>query len=402
MRPLNCLLVCIKLKTISALCPMNAYITITALDNALKEGSDLKKILCSLSELLGTIYTDLPESELRARLQVEDDPLSLLLRNDIKIVAAPDELLGFRADTKRVLDDSNAIYVLNIKEEIARRIQSFYGVFCCSAQNVDVSFLTNGHVNKSTEFRPSYSWKEYFDDVERRFIDPINSIIISDRYLFADDTGKYDGSWSFSEGHGLKNCIAIIQALLPNSLMTEFSLLICIDASHFKTNSPNYGSQSDAYWAHFEFLSKTLDAQIKKMRKPYKIHFELLSINQADPLYYLTHNRRIVTNYAQIYTEQQYTAFKFDEVSGVSKPLVKQNITYNTLFSEGLSDNSDCPIWSHDAKLSEFARIFSTFNQPNRATTRLFSCYGQIRDKLYTKHHMISSVYKDRKRSKRG
>lgn len=112
---------------------MNAYISYSALDAALKtKDSELKKILNQLSEYLGTIYTDLKPQELMVIMRDSENPLSMLCRQDVKVVADPKLFATLKTNHSSVLRDPAALYIIDLPEATTQMIQNNYGVLCRS------------------------------------------------------------------------------------------------------------------------------------------------------------------------------------------------------------------------------------------------------------------------------
>ena len=186
--------------------------------------------------------------------------------------------------------------------------------------------------------------------------DPLNSIIVSDRYIFSDD--RFVNGETFEKGNGYRNLIAILDCLLPRKKRDgAFSILIYCDAFEFRDNpyrSPTDIQRNEMEMLHFKKLSNWLNKDIKSLRSGlYKIEVEVLSFGPNKLYHEKTHNRRILTTYSELYAEHKLAAFQNNH------SVVDQYITYNTLFSEGITNKSDCPIFSHDLKLRRFASVFA-------------------------------------------
>lgn len=368
---------------------------------ALAKSTDLKDILCCLSEYLGTVYTDLTVRELAEKMKDDSGPLSLLALNDVKIASCPEHFAKITRNYSTVLEDPSALYVLNIPEATARYIQQEYGVLCRSYTNPDMDFLLNGKRNKTTSLGATKSWDQFFGTVRREYIEPCNTIIVSDRYLFTDTTGFYNEGWTFKAGRGVANCIAIINNLLPGKISTPFSILICFDANDFNlgpgAKSYKEKNPSEASKSFFDYLSQTLYSLVSiiAQEKGYPIDIEILGIGQGDKAYGRTHNRRVLTNYAEMYTEQDLAAFKIDKVSKESTPVVSQHLDYKTLFAAGVRDDDDCPVISHIEKINDFIEIFSPNNWNKN---RLHSYNGELSmGRPFTKNAILLSEFRRRK-----
>lgn len=114
---------------------------------------------------------------------------------------------------------------------------------------------------------------------------------------------------------------------------------------------------------------------------------------QKDTAYGRTHNRRVITNYAELYTEQNLAAFTIDKASNCSMPTVSQHIDYKTLFAAGVIDDDDCPIISHVEKINDFISIFDNWNK-----FRYHSLNGELSQGIIkTKNVILRSEFKRRR-----
>lgn len=337
---------------------MNVYVSISALEEAIcDKESVLHKILYRLPGHC-IVYTDVSEEQLKSRKSNPDEDLLsyLYLGRDTEVSSGLDVITRILTDSSHVLDDPTAIYILDIQEDQASSIQDNYGVICCSSRNPDLGVLVSEHRTASVAENEPGNWKSNMYGRVRT--DPLNSIIVSDRYLFSDD--RFVNGETFEKGNGYQNLIAILDCLLPRKKREgEFSVLVYCDAFEFKGNpfthrNPTDLQRNEMEMLHFKKLSNWLNKDIKKLRAGlYNIEVEVLSFGPNKLYHDKTHNRRILTNYSELYAEHKLAAFQNN------RSVVDQNITYNTLFSEGITDKSDCPIFSHDQKLRCFASIFA-------------------------------------------
>ena len=336
---------------------MNIYISLNALENALfDEGSGLHQILNKLPGSC-TVYADITEDKLEERMRDPDQDIlsELYLGSDTGVKSGSSVIASINQNNRHVLDDPTAIYILDIAEDVAKTIQDQYGVICKSSNNPDLNVLLSEHRTADCVEDDPGSWNSSMYSIVETA--PLNSIIVSDRYLFSDD--ELDKEGQFHTGDGFENLISILDCILPRNKKEEpITVLIYCEAFKFDGNPycnkrPTDEQYKEMESKHFRYLSNRLNKEIKGLRKGlYFIEVEVISFGNGALYHEKTHNRRILTNYSELYAEHKLAAFKNN------KCLADQNITSNTLFSEGIKDKSDCPIISHHAKLKRFIDIF--------------------------------------------
>lgn len=221
-------------------------------------------------------------------------------------------------NSRRVLENPNAVFLLNIKSEDADKIQNQYGVICQSIDNIDDDVLTKAYEYDLSDGQEGVDWDVYFDKSNHRL--PSNALIICDQYIFSGDskTGAKD-----MMDLGLSNIRGILNSVLPRRHNDEYNVLIVFDSS---TLTQNEEQEMKMFKSIASNLKNYADG-IKKVRR-YKIRFDLISIDHNCINYKMLHNRRIISNYFVIRAEYKLRAFK-DNVSTVS-----QTIFYDALFSK--------------------------------------------------------------------
>lgn len=252
--------------------------------------------------------------------------------------------------------DPYAIFLLDISSNEAKDISTKYGVICHSFQEspkTNPLFIESRDISVVKD-EPRKGWHEILSP---DFVNPSNSLIIIDRYLFAK-RGKTGG-----EKEGLKNLYNIIDNILPHTLSEKISYHILVVFDSLKNNS-----RTD-----FKNISEKINDFKNKLGRKYQIIIETISISDPNSvrsvlseseLYYKTHNRRIISNYFIIRAEHSLTAF--DE----SKGLCTQVISFDWAVSKGIlrSKNSDIPAKS----------IFNTLNDIKDAIKKCQNCIGLI------------------------
>ena len=356
---------------------MNIYISLNALEETiLGENSKLYQILKKLPGC-SIVFVDISEEELYIKMTAAHEKVEtnvetdadysllfyiLLYRfskdYDVTFESGANIIAEICKDNEAVLKDPNAIYILDISDDDAQCIQDQYGVICKNSINSDLDFMFSEHRTVCCVKDEPGDWKSSMFDVVTT--GPLNSIIVSDRYLFSDNVALTmdKGAPSFKEGNGFKNLISILDGILPREeRKTNIMVLIFCDAFIFKNNplkdkKIDDSAHKEVEKCHFKFLSNRLNKEIKELRRgKYVVDVELLSFGRYAPYYDDTHNRRVLTNYSELFAEHKLAAFEN------GRSVVSQNITFNTLFSDGIFNKSDIPITSHQRKKSEFRII---------------------------------------------
>lgn len=328
---------------------MNIYITVDALYDAIDHPSDLFLIIKNLPGT-HTLYVDIDSTTLEELLCIGDNRIcDITSGSDLRIKSAKLFMSEISNNKEMVMRDPSALYILNMQPEECSQLQKAYGVACQPASSPNMDFLTDNH--KCGSSIEAKTWGNYFKRLDTA---PANSIIICDRYIFSDDDVSILGEkFCFRSGNGCENILHVLDKMLPTSLSVDFHVMIIFDKTIYHGREryhPNQHKEMDD--EHFKYLAGHLNKSIKKLRKEgYIITTELISVTQNDYLHNKTHNRRIISNYSELFVEHKLAAFKgnFD--------IEDQNIVYNTLFSEGLKDKSDLPIHSHNRRLNIFKEI---------------------------------------------
>ena len=204
--------------------------------------------------------------------------------NDESYIA---KVIGMRLDT---IDDPNAIFVLDIKSELAREISIKYGVICHSIYDdpygcplFQESFEINAVKKKINE-----SW---VDILSKDNVFPSNSLIVIDRYLFSNDTDA-------TSQDGIDNLYEILNNILPYKLGVEYHILIVFDDKTLNKEEP------------FEIISNKINKLKKRLRREYPITIESVSIPKGYAHYDSTHNRRFISNYFILRVDHSFKAFR--------------------------------------------------------------------------------------------
>lgn len=224
-------------------------------------------------------------------------------------------------NSRRVLENPNAVFLLNIGAKEAEDIQNKYGVICQSIDSIDDDVLTKAYEYDLTDGQDGVDWTVYFDKTNHTL--PSNALIICDRYMFSADS-KSDAKGALNALElGLTNIRCILNTVLPKRYNDEYNVLIVFDSSTLD----KYEEQETKM---FKFIADNLKdyAEGNKKLRYYKIRFDLISVDHNCINYKKLHNRRIISNYFVVRADYKLQAFK-GNVSTAT-----QTIFYDALFSK--------------------------------------------------------------------
>lgn len=224
-------------------------------------------------------------------------------------------------NSRRVLENPNAVFLLNIGAKEAEDIQNKYGVICQSIDSIDDDVLTKAYEYDLTDGQEGVDWTVYFDKTNHTL--PSNALIICDRYMFSADS-KSDAKGALNALElGLTNIRCILNTVLPKRYNDEYNVLIVFDSSTLD----KYEEQETKMFKSIADNLKDYAEGNKKLRH-YKIRFDLISVDHNCINYKKLHNRRIISNYFVVRADYKLQAFK-GNVSTAT-----QTIFYDALFSK--------------------------------------------------------------------
>lgn len=241
---------------------------------------------------------------------------------------APLSLSEIQSDHSRVLEHPCGVFLLDITENEANKIQDDYGEICRSTRNLNTCPLTSFNHRRPDVGEKNYDWVQLFSPLS---IVPSNSLILIDRNLFSNNSGDIN--------LGIQNVRDILDALLPHhKMLCDYHVAIIIGSENGRINSK----------LSLEDLSKKLNITKSELGREYSIIMSLLVVDEGDKVVYaVTHNRRIITNYLICSVDNGLAAFR----SGESR--YEQNIYIDSLFSGDLTGKSDTPLKSHKQKIDK-------------------------------------------------
>ena len=199
-----------------------------------------------------------------------------------------------------VLEHPSSVFLLNIDEKEAMKIQKDYGVICQSKDALDYTPLTQP--NRSNELkkgRGTLSWEMMISQYKEL---PSNSVLIIDRYLFHGD--RFDekkGCYDEQKRNGIKNLYEILKSMLPSEFEGTYHVGIFttdIDEERIDRKSKNRSTKDFTNLTNNQIIS-AINKLNEELNRNYVLNIEVVLFNPRLPFggYDLIHNRRIISNY---------------------------------------------------------------------------------------------------------
>jgi len=237
------------------------------------------------------------------------------------VSADADYINAIPSNCRSVLQNPNAIFLLDIEAKKAEDIQKQYGVICQSIDAINDDVLSKAYEYNLTDGREGVDWGVYFDGSNHTL--PSNSLIICDRYIFSADARSDAKSAQYALELGLANIRGIMNSILPKKHNDEYNVLIVFDSSTLNKNEAQEDKMFDAIVKN---LKEFADGY--KRSGHYKIRLDIISVDHNCVNYRELHNRRIISNYFVVRAEYKLQAFN-ENISTAT-----QTISYDALFSK--------------------------------------------------------------------
>lgn len=230
-------------------------------------------------------------------------------------------------ENSKVLEDPHGVFLLDIEETVADKIQTNYGVICQSTSKLDNNCGLFAHRTYNCIKKEPGSWKKVF---EKTITLPINSCILIDRYFFTNDYKKRNSDGYRNLGdYNFEKFIETNSKNLSTKANTDFLII-------FNTKVFN-GS--------FCKLSNSINETKKNILNNRYIDLNLLGISNCPE----THNRLILSNYYIVKADHKLASFKDEECCET------QQITVTGLLSE-IGDNG---LYVQDDYHTHYLNIFN-------------------------------------------
>lgn len=275
--------------------------------------------------------------------------------------------------TIKEINNPFAVFLLDISPELAKKISSKYGVICHSLQKDPKSnplFIESLDIN-ILQNKKGKDWNYLLSPDS---VLPSNSVIVVDRYLFAN-------KGTYGESEGLENIYNILNNLLPYTLEIEYHVLIVFDFTKNDTRSEST----------FSKIATKINKLKQKLNREYSIMIETMSIDSNNGFYSDTHNRRIVSNYFIIRADHSLKAFKN------SIGTCTQVISFDWAASKGIisSKRSDLPAKSLFSVIEGIKNAIDQYKESKDPDKVDFSQNGRSIPIKYIKNRLINPYAND-------
>jgi hypothetical protein len=251
----------------------------------------------------------------------------LIDRDGIRIYSSDCFLDQLQKDTSSLLAHPKDIFLVD-RSSKSRTTKSNYGVILMTDKSAKSEVLKLGW-EEPLKINQPYSWHSFFTDAGRDMSKiPSNSLIIIDRYLFAN----FD--------QGLDNICEILDEILPKTFSGDYHILIISDPAEFKRYNDSTGAMTVL---KTEAAATELYDALSNIRDQYPLEIELLALSafkgkrqsSSDKthfnVYSDSHNRRIISNTFVIRAEHKLSAIK--EFGGRLQSNASQTIWFDANFA---------------------------------------------------------------------
>lgn len=274
------------------------------------------KELNNIFQYYSEIYLNMTEDELDSELAKSENSiiyLYYLRKGKRPPIAAKSFFDDFEKDETIAVNNPFAIYFLNKSEDELRELTQKYGLIFSNSNY-------SGYLHSNCKRRVLKKSKKIiklekigWESLEIFSNQIFNSLVVTDRYLFA--TEKVKDSVTYP---GMINLLGFLNLILPKDLKIPFHLTI--------VSEPLNNIRPEKVKERFKKLSK----KIRKLHSDLEIQIELvLSKN-------LIHNRSAYANYFMFTLDNGFNVFSSNDYSTVSKD---NKIELNYIFE--LNDPKD-------------------------------------------------------------
>lgn len=273
------------------------------------------------------------------------DPWFIAQMAGKKFIWCNDYLEDVKKHPERVLENPDSVFLLDVDDEYAKKVEQEYGVVCQPVSKLDTMCKVSEHHypvelyryeegSDSEDIRKS--WKDVLGDDACKY--PSNAMVIVDRNFWSDT------NWSTDERCGIENLVDLLDTVLPKKLKCEYQVLVvyqhgCRGKSAHRETEEDFLEEMEA---HLNRLARSLrkypvSVKMLAVRKPPQQHYE----QRHRDLFNETHNRRIVTNYFVLKGEWSMAPFWKDK-----GPRGNQTISWDKCFAGvGERPRQDLPVY---------------------------------------------------------
>jgi hypothetical protein len=267
------------------------------------------------------------------------------------------------ADSATVVSTPRSVYFLDISKNEADKMQQDFGILIQCTDSIDDGVLRNIYnrnlsINKPCSENGKIGWQCLLANQ----LPPLNTIVISDNFLFSNEDGI----------RGFKNVVQLIQAVMPDTLNTDFNILLIAQEPKNK----------DAAWCNK--VSSDIKTAIDNLKKPYNTIFEIVFAETIHP-------RLVISNYFMIKLEKGFAVFNSRDLQTVHETT---DVEIKRMFHILNKHEGDPEYLQAESKLSEIKQICRSvaeyiLNRPNDKNYRIL---GDCNPDKSLKNRLINDV----------
>jgi hypothetical protein len=229
-------------------------------------------------------------------------------------------------DMSLLVNESQALYILNVNPDEAEKLSASNGVIVLSAEKLEeaeLAFFYSKDLPK--DYVCESEGKIGYHDLLNVSLPPFNCLLISDQYLFENENGL----------RGEKNIIQFIKAILPTRLDVDFHLMIVSP----ENNLMNTKSCSK--------LTGKIKTAIKNLELNYDVCFEMVYSETI-------HKRIASSNTFNIVMDRGFATFTTSDMKTV---IADNDISITGLFVRAAKNQGDTELDKNQKIIKRLARI---------------------------------------------
>lgn len=277
---------------------------------------------------------DITEDELDKSLEDTESDFAIFCNShNIKTIAQVSVLNNMLSNRNELIKNCRSLFIMDINEQEARKIQEENGVLVLSKNNIDDNIFNQlfwRHLFMKDTTIQGDAITEWIDALKDMPWLPTNSLVISDNYLFT--------------GSNLDDCAenikGLLDAILPSSLGIDFHILI-------STKHPNCNEKKR------NRIVGNIKSYIQSKRD-YNIKLEFIFHESL-------HQRKVITNYNVMVGDKGFVNF-----SNHKKKIIDNNPTYAcTVFQNIINSIGDTEYGMATVDLEKIYKISEIVKEMN-------------------------------------
>ena len=266
-------------------------------------------------------------------------------------------------DYSIIVNNPRSAFFLDVTEDKAKEIQDSFGIIVQSLNSIDDNILKGTYyknlpVNSVCKNVNKIGWHCLLNFS----LPPSNSIVLTDNFLFSNEDGN----------RGTANFIHFIDSILPDSLTTDFHILLLAQ------------EHKDKVQAWCERKAGEIKTAFGNLNKPYNIIFELVFAETI-------HKRIAISNYYTLTPDKGFAIFKTNDNKTVHEDT---DIQLDRIFNRLNKNEGDSEFLNADYSLHSIKKICLTVAQyiSNRPNDKNYRILGDCNKNKSLKNRLINDV----------